>query len=316
MIGRYKRLLDVFMDQSHKETFGKFITPSYKLIDCHPNQGYTFSYTIPKRICRQFISSSGDTGDSRPQFSTSGAMAVFDQLSTYGLMGQDKFRPRGGVSVLLSTEVLAKSFPDQEVIVKSKCDKIGKSLGFCTMELYAQDGTILARGKHIKYLPLGLAWDIMFHPWMISKSLAFHDYMNKTVVFDKLREMWTNIPKHHRKAFPVCEDTGSVFDSLGLQSSNYDLGIKSADNFVDAVHTRTYQLLLKPHLVNNIGKLHGGAVAALVEEACYKYRVGNAVNGTLTTDYFIKSIEARYESAMEVICLCLFVTLDFNYDTG
>ncbi len=295
----YAAMLKIFMEQSHKETFGKFLTPSYKFMSLDA-KGFLFSYTVPYRLCRQFVKSDSENDSYKPQLSTAGVMAVFDQLSTYGLMALDKTRPRGGVSVLLSTEILKPIIADEDVMVVSKCDKIGKSLGFCTMELQTIDGSVLARGKHIKYLPLGKVWDIITHPWVLPTTIRFHDAMKSSTTFRDLAAKFTNIPKHHNKGFPQCEDTGSVFEVLGL--------VRSASR-LDGLPAGTHQfdLAMRPHLVNNIGKLHGGAVAAVVEEACYLSRsdvlVSDGERGSSNawrSDFFVQSIEARYETAMEV----------------
>jgi acyl-coenzyme A thioesterase PaaI-like protein len=305
----YARVLDIFMSQSHKETFGKFLTPSFKLISHNEGKGFSFSYKIPQHLCRY------KNLNEKPEFTTAGIMSVFDQLSTYGIMAEDKYRPRGGVSVLLSTELIEPSYADQDVVVVSKCDKIGRSLGFSTMELHATDGTVLARGKHIKYLPLGMVWDVLTHPKILPAMLKFHDTLLHTPLFARLRTSFTNIPTDHLKTFPECVEVGSVFAELGLVSS-----VVIVQQSPSAHNTKVFELVKQPHLNNNIGKMHGGAVAAVVEQACYLSRGCLASSGESRDDdeeeeevdsglllpsvSRVRSIEVRYESAMEVSCAC------------
>eukprot|EP01034_Spumella_vulgaris_P021418 gene21418-27448_t len=123
-------------------------------------------------------------------------------------------------------------------------------------------------------------------------------------LFARLRTSFTNIPDSHLDSFPECVDVGSVFSELGLVASP-----TASQNSVKVFH-----LVKRPHLNNNIGKMHGGAVAAVVEQACYLSRSCLAAagvqqnsitetavdSGLLTpTAYRVQALEARYESAME-----------------
>ena len=68
---------------------------------------------------------------------------------------------RFGVSVYLSTEILQAVPPGTDVIIIAKASKVGSTLGFATMEMYDTGGQLLARGDHIKHLPMGPMWDLM-----------------------------------------------------------------------------------------------------------------------------------------------------------
>jgi hypothetical protein len=69
-------------------------------------------------------------------------------LGRYCFMICDRTR-RTGVSVLLSCELLKPCVPGQTVIVTSKADKIGKTLGFCSMSIFSESGEMLARGVSV-----------------------------------------------------------------------------------------------------------------------------------------------------------------------
>ena len=90
----------------------------------------------------------------------SSALAVFDELSSYAFVVKDK-TCRFGVSVFLSTEILHTIPAGKDVIIIAKANKIGKILGFATMEMYDRNGLLLARGEHIKHLPMGSIWDFI-----------------------------------------------------------------------------------------------------------------------------------------------------------
>ena len=90
----------------------------------------------------------------------SSALAVFDELSSYAIVTQDR-TCRFGVSVYLSTEILESIQAGTDVIITAKAKKIGKILGFATMEMRDLEGSLLARGDHIKHLPMGYMWDFL-----------------------------------------------------------------------------------------------------------------------------------------------------------
>ena len=65
------------------------------------------------------------------------------------------------MSVYLSTEILRTIPSGTEVVIIAKASKVGSTLGFATMEMYDTKGLLLARGDHIKHLPMGSVWDSM-----------------------------------------------------------------------------------------------------------------------------------------------------------
>jgi len=80
---------------------------------------------------------------------------------------------RGGVSLQLSAETVSNSKAEDEITVTSKVDKIGKYVGFCTMEMHDKSsGSLLAKGKHIKFMPMGLVWDIIASPRILHYYMA------------------------------------------------------------------------------------------------------------------------------------------------
>jgi hypothetical protein len=108
-------------------------------------------------------------------------LAVFDELSSYSFVVKDR-TCRFGVSVYLSTEILHPIPAGRDVLILTKATKIGKTLGFATMEMFDADGLLLARGEHIKYLPMGPMWDLMANlvlsPMVLSFLLKYGDKLN------------------------------------------------------------------------------------------------------------------------------------------
>lgn len=113
-----------------------------------------FSYKVPKNLCIL----KGNSAIRKEAFAASSILAVFDELSTYSFMLADK-NARSGVSVSLSVDVLEDALADDIVHLEFYTDKVGLNLGFCSMTMKNINGEILAKGKHIKYLPGGFLLD-------------------------------------------------------------------------------------------------------------------------------------------------------------
>eukprot|EP01128_Nolandella_sp_AFSM9_P003298 TRINITY_DN1404_c0_g1_i1.p1 TRINITY_DN1404_c0_g1~~TRINITY_DN1404_c0_g1_i1.p1 ORF type:complete len:169 (+),score=39.03 TRINITY_DN1404_c0_g1_i1:34-507(+) len=84
-----------------------------------------------------------------------GVYAVLaDEVSTIAIMSKDKAR-RSGVSVHLSTEYLSSIPVGETIVVHATCDKIGKTMGFASINFYDEKGKILATSRHTKFLGMG-----------------------------------------------------------------------------------------------------------------------------------------------------------------
>lgn len=59
---------------------------------------------------------------------------------------QDKTH-RPGLSVHLSTEIIKNVYAGEKVTVLTQADKLGKTIGFCSMELLNSKGELVARGR-------------------------------------------------------------------------------------------------------------------------------------------------------------------------
>eukprot|EP01034_Spumella_vulgaris_P021419 gene21419-27449_t len=218
---------------------------------------------------------------------------------------------RGGVSVHLSTEIVGKAVAGEEVVLKTTSDKIGKALGFCTMELHTTDGRLLARGKHIKYMPMGSLWDFIASPMFLPITLAIYEYLTTSSFGKYLMSLFSKKKSKKHTTETVIEKekeivgVGAVFTELGLKTVDYSEAYNSTSGRRSAFEFRAGR-----HLHNLMDKLHGGAVAAAIEEACMMTRrsapttesgVGGAVDR-----FYVQSMEVRYLAPMkgELIITC------------
>lgn len=108
-------------------------------------------------------------------FSCAGAMALFDELSSYHLMLNDQ-TARPGVSVQLSTELFSRCEANNEVVLTTRVDKVGKYIGFCSMEIHNSSGDLVARGRHLKFMVMGTMWDFLMSPAVLPFTLSLYSF--------------------------------------------------------------------------------------------------------------------------------------------
>jgi acyl-coenzyme A thioesterase PaaI-like protein len=283
------------MRESKAKSFGKFLS-------CHKTQrldgsATAYTYHVPDHLCRVY--SKTKVIETEPVFSTAAILAVFDEFSTYGLMSQCK-TSRGGVSVHLTTEIIGKSVAGEEVVLKTNSDKIGKALGFCTMELHSKDGRLLARGKHIKYMPMGSLWDFIASPMFLPITLAIYEYLTTTSFGKYLLGLFSGKKKGQKHSETAVEKekeitgVGAVFAELGLKPIQYTDASSGTGS-----RSNAFEFKAGRHLHNLMDKLHGGAVAAAIEEACMMTR-RPASGSTSRDEYFVQAMEVRYLAPMKV----------------
>lgn len=115
-----------------------------------------FRYTLSRDMCR-------DSG-----LTCSAAFAIFDELSTVGLMALDKSH-RPGVSVTLNTNLMKFAVKQgEELTVDCLYDKIGQNVAFTTMVMKDSCNEVVAQGSHVKFLPISWLYDNV-----LSSSLVF-----------------------------------------------------------------------------------------------------------------------------------------------
>jgi acyl-coenzyme A thioesterase PaaI-like protein len=205
--------------------------------------------------------------------------------------------------------------------VLTKADKLGNTIGYCSMELVNQAGELVARGKHIRYLQMGLHFDLMSHPialpWVVRAYELFFARKSHSTMHRAVGKDIFPLPK----GFPSIDGVGKVFEALGLERVSYDSvlvdGATAAahgpDNSalftslhgrVPADRIRAFAMTVRPITSNLLGNMHGGAVACAVEHACVLSRaqgVPEEERGSpgYRLGCFVDSVEVRYISAMK-----------------
>ena len=228
----------------------------------------TFQYKVPHTVCRN------------QQMSAAAAMAVFDELSTVGLIALDKGH-RWGVSVNLSTSLFNPARPGDELLMDVEYNKMGKTLSFCTMELKdAKTGSLVATGHHTKYMPVSWVYDSFLSlpsilPIFLSLLFSFGGTVKRT---------W--LGRRFMPASPtadnleVTKDLDNIFTGFGMK---YD---ESAQSFT---------FMPGQHHCNPMS-FHGGAAAMAAEECVVQSAEGNKSSSKGAT--VVKKLEMTYLSAI------------------
>lgn len=264
----------------------------------------SIQYAVPPSVCQS-------TGNGSKQFSVSSILALLDEYSTYALMIQDR-NHRPGVSVTLDIELLKPINVDENVRLVSRCDKIGLSIAFLSMEIRSAQGELLARGKHIKYVKMGIVWDMLTSFLLFPLVLAFLEYLvsNRKAKSASSAQATTNT------------EIGHVFSVLNLEHVLDPSTLSSADSAADAGKRQTkgkravglafaedeacYTLRVSRSLSNVLGAMHGGAIAAAAEEASRRHRrLLKLGSGASTQLGFIDRMHVTYKSPAKVsTCSC------------
>ena len=135
----------------------------------------------------------------------------------------------------------------------TKVSKIGKMVGFCDISMLSISGQELAKGSHIKFLPMGFLWDFIFSPFILPCTLYLLE-----VIPAWLKSL---IAPNFKHTGPVQRNKDSIFEEIGI--------LKNSNSFI-----------VKPNLCNPTGHLHGGALAVACEEFIQgkPYAKGKKVN--------------------------------------
>ena len=276
--GLKKKVLGLILRESVHSSFGKFLLSPLKQVD-KINKGLAFHYKVPPSLCR--------IQKSKPVISNAAVLALFDELSTDALIVTDK-NYRGGVSVHLTTELIKPAALNEDVVIHTTADKIGKELGFCSMEMRSPEGTLLAKGKHIKFLPMGWLWDLVSHPVILPIALYFYQIFRgskfKTDVDEILYKPRVVEDNHDEK------EVASVFSALSIEPSAGDNSEKES----------YYKVRVKSFMKNRLGALHGGAAASVIEEACEVYlnTYRSAEQQDVEKKLYVEKMEVRYFSPL------------------
>eukprot|EP01038_Epipyxis_sp_PR26KG_P012756 gene12756-17102_t len=319
-------------DLSFERTFAKVIIPTFE----HTNlsrlgnetklkSSIQCDHIIPVNICRPNDPLSEDNNN---YLSSSAILAIFDELSTYSLMWSDK-TCRGGVSIHLSVESLKHVTANSKVSVACKADKIGKMVGFCTMELFDDKGYLVARGKHIKFMPMGFMYDFInnkyIQPYFMYLIAIFTSISFQNNIFVK----WLSaLFKSSKKPSPLIipnniNELSGIFNCLSVQPLSHDasikafkiLGILNTSSSIDHDMYRRgqedglFQVKVQPWACNYFKIMHGGAIAMSIEQACVLYRQAHTDQND--NQVCISGMSIRYLSPTKGD---LFITIKEEFD--
>ena len=226
-----------------------------ELVRYDMKEGLETLHEVTPYLCR----SAGDAAG-HMYLSAGVITAMFDEVSTAACILQDKTH-RPGVSVALDVEVLQNVPPGTKLRLKTWGDKMGKNLAFCRLDLRDEaTGHLIAVGKHCKYLPTGALWDAAFTP----------------ALYPILRQPLMHFTKKHVEKGEVVPDPTSkcsIFDYFPLENLKEEgEGAKT-----------TASMHIKPRHCNGLFKMHGGALAVVVEEVALRDAAAKAAKKKTTT---------------------------------
>lgn len=215
-------------------------------------------------------------------------------------MIQDK-NHRPGVSVTLSVEILKPCYAGDTIRLVSRCDKIGKSIAFSSLELRSTSGDLLARGKHIKYVKMGFVWDLLTSFFIFPLMLMFleHVVAKKKIKCTDATAVASFEPGHVFKALNLGEvEDGSLVLSVGPTGSKKEAKpLKTIHTLVEG--EKGYTLRVNSSLSNVLGHMHGGAIAAAAEEASRR-QMALTCKKSGQPAMWIDSMEVTYKSPSKV----------------
>lgn len=225
-------------------------------------------YTVPENIClpRETSGGGGGGGGGKSFLSCGATTAIFDEVSTLAMVIADKtYRP--GVSISLSCQMFHPVGPGERVTFKSRGLKMGARLGYGEASMYREDGKLAATGRHVKYLPMGRAWDLTATPLLFPVATK---WMNRQ------HERWLKDPER-TKGIPTGEHLVDMFKLEDFE--RYEGGKAGEEYFGDAnlaqgqeedeeeIRSAEAEVLITRRQCNYIpGTMHGGAIAVAAEE--------------------------------------------------
>ena len=230
-----------------------------------------FSYKVPHTVCRP----------NDRKMPLSAIIAVFDELSTVGIIASDK-NHRWGASTNLSA-VCVGDLPEagSDIELKVIYDKFGKTLSFCRMELRDSSGSLVAKGSHTKYMPVSWANDnILSIPIILGfiMKILFH------ISAESVSRTWLG----QRLVWSEPEDGIECTNNLENIVSSFGLTYDESKNI--------YEFIPGQHHCNPMA-FHGGA-AAMAAEAAIMLHAENSMKG-VNAKGGLKRLNLTYLSAMK-----------------
>jgi acyl-coenzyme A thioesterase PaaI-like protein len=164
------------------------------------------------------------------------------------------------------------------VLVRSEPTKMGKTIGFCDMSITTLDGELLARGQHIKFLHMGILWNLLMHPFIAPLTVQL------LTLFSSFLK-----PKHKSsKDLKFDDSVAGLYKGFGVTASPSD---------------SSFSVPLASSLHNPLGALHGGALAMICEEVAVQ-----SVPEAIRSSSAMTRMEVTYISSMKDC-----IKIDHNY---
>ena len=198
------------------------------------------------------------------------ALALHDEISTYGGMACWDARHRPGVSISIAGQLVGRGWttpsvePDEELSYVTRRLKAGRVLGYLELEIWRGEpgdssSELLAVGRHSKAMEMPLS----------GAQQMLYRAVSHPSVFPRVQPLLQRWLEGRPVApWPSAAARAECFPALQPADGNDQLGGDTALFSVPgAGATQLYSAALRPQWANAIGTLHGGAACILGEHA-------------------------------------------------
>lgn len=265
-----EEVLEIATRESAHKSFGRaLLEESFVDYEIY-HHGKLISYNIkaPPSLCADSMTAAPNS------LRVSAMLALFDELSTMALFVFDQTR-RPGVSVDLKTEILQPIFEGQTLRVNTIIEKTGKILAFCSLEVYNEAGALVARGSHVKFMPMGWLWDLFAGAFLLPIAIFLYNFLRGRKIKTPLDAFFRakKEGKHISSSFNATTNgLSALYKSLQVMPYQPDdpEELKVQEAMKDMRHG-VFSVKVRRDLMNPVKSMHGGAVACSIEEACRQY---------------------------------------------
>lgn len=302
-----KSLAAIAIREDFQRTYAKFLLPCITALNLDKRGVDRIELLAPPSLCRHKDGNSGNDGRSS-YLATSSLLALYDEMDAHAFLSRDR-TGRGGVSVELTFDLYEEIQPWTRLILELKTEKIGKFMGFSTVEVKdSRTGNVVARGQHTKFLHHGWWWNIMHGPVLGPILYDFYyqfRYHKFTTPLDGLLRGRADPEATDAfvRQYPIFQTNEEIFhsnfSSFHLRSNVYTYETEDAD-IGDKVLSHMYSLNILPQTKNYLGVMHGGGVAAAIEQACYLFKFHGQENAKNRSHLRLARMHIKYMNATRV----------------
>eukprot|EP00750_Incisomonas_marina_P019020 INCI3198.2.p1 GENE.INCI3198.2~~INCI3198.2.p1 ORF type:complete len:288 (-),score=37.64 INCI3198.2:32-895(-) len=190
----------------------------------------------------------------------SAVLAVFDNVSTWSLIGADRWN-RPGVSLGLSLRRLSSASIRAGTVLefRTRLGKVGQRIGFCDGDIVnTATNELVAVAQHTKFMDMGLGWRAV-----VPRLLATN--ARRTNLLRLLHWVPPNEsrPKAHQSMAPEADFADLLkIRYLDEESRHSDTELPSPTVFTD-------RIVCNEAHYNPAGSVHGGCLAMLMEQVAW-----------------------------------------------